>query len=208
VKSVSSYKYFLFILDDFTHYLWTFPLRQKSEVFSMLSNFHNHVATQFSLSLQDIQMDHRREFDNRSLHVFSAAHGILLCFSGPYTSPQNGKAECIIRTINDIVRTLLFQASMPPPFWVESLHTATHFLNRLTTKAISTSCPFFALFSTPPTYLIYALLIACVILTLPPPCLTNCRIAQSHVSFLGMPPTIMDIAAWISSLAASSSHDI
>jgi hypothetical protein len=26
VESVSGYKYFLVILDDFTHYLWTFPL--------------------------------------------------------------------------------------------------------------------------------------------------------------------------------------
>ena len=29
VESVSGYKYFLVILDDFTHYLWTYPLRKK-----------------------------------------------------------------------------------------------------------------------------------------------------------------------------------
>jgi hypothetical protein len=127
-------------------------LRQKSEVFSLLSNFRNHITTQFSLSLQSIQMYNGREFDNLSLHDFSAVHRILLQFSCPYTSPQNGKAERIIRIVNDIVRTLLFQASMPPKFWVEYLHTATHLLNRLPTKAISTPCPFFALFSTPPTY--------------------------------------------------------
>jgi hypothetical protein len=116
VESVSGYKYFIVILDDFTHYLWMFPLWQKSEVFSLLSNFCNHVATQFSLSLQAIQMDNGREFDNHSLHDLSATHGILLLFSCPYTSPQNGKAECIICIVNDIVRTLLFQASMPPKF--------------------------------------------------------------------------------------------
>jgi hypothetical protein len=33
VESVSGYKYFLVILDDFTHYVWIFPLRQISEVF-------------------------------------------------------------------------------------------------------------------------------------------------------------------------------
>jgi histone deacetylase 1/2 len=97
-------------------------------------------------------MDNGREFDNHSLHDFSATHGILLRFSCPYMSPQNGKAEHIIRTINDIVRTLLFQASMPPKFCVESLHTATHLLNRLPTKAISAPSSFFTLFSTPPTY--------------------------------------------------------
>jgi hypothetical protein len=43
VESVFGYKYFLVILDDFTHYLWAFLLRQKSDVFSLLSNIRNHV---------------------------------------------------------------------------------------------------------------------------------------------------------------------
>jgi hypothetical protein len=152
VESVSGYKYFLVILDDFTHYLWTFPVRRKSEVFSLLSNFRNYAVTQFSLSIQAIQMDNGKEFDNHALHSLAAAHGILLHFSCPYTSPQNGKAERIIRTINDIVCTLLFQAHMPTTFWVESLHTATYLLNRIPNKAISAPCPFFALFSVIPTY--------------------------------------------------------
>jgi hypothetical protein len=32
--------------------------------------------------------------------------------SCPYTSAQNGKAERMIRTTNDIMRSLLFQASV------------------------------------------------------------------------------------------------
>jgi hypothetical protein len=39
VVSVSGSKYYLVILDDFTHYLWTFPLKQKSDTFTSLSNF-------------------------------------------------------------------------------------------------------------------------------------------------------------------------
>jgi hypothetical protein len=37
VISISGYKYYLLILDDFSHYLWTFPLRQKSDTFPTLS---------------------------------------------------------------------------------------------------------------------------------------------------------------------------
>jgi hypothetical protein len=36
--------------------------------------------------------------------------------SCPYTSQQNGKAERMLRTINNVIRTFLFQASMPPPY--------------------------------------------------------------------------------------------
>jgi hypothetical protein len=67
--------------------------------------------------------------------------------SCPYTSPQNGKAECIILITNDVIRSLLFQASLLARYWVESLHAATYLLP---TKAISVPSPHFALFGTTP----------------------------------------------------------
>jgi transposase InsO family protein len=85
---------------------------------------------------QKFQYDNGREFDNAKLHSLAAAHGIHIRFSCPYTSQQNGKVERVIRTVNDIMRPLLFQASLPPHFWVEALHHATHLLNRLPTKTI------------------------------------------------------------------------
>ena len=72
--------------------------------------------------------------------------------SCPYTSPQNGKAERIIRTTNDVIRSLLFQASMPPSYWAEALHTATLLLNILPTKTLDFSTPHFALLGSAPSY--------------------------------------------------------
>jgi hypothetical protein len=37
--SISSYKYYLVIIDDFSHYSWTFPLRAKSDTFPTLLHF-------------------------------------------------------------------------------------------------------------------------------------------------------------------------
>ena len=45
IVSVPGYKYYLVILDDCSHYMWTFPLRLKSETFSVLSNFFAHIRT-------------------------------------------------------------------------------------------------------------------------------------------------------------------
>ena len=75
-----------------------------------------------------------------------------LRMSCPYTSPQNGKAERMIRTTNDVMRTLLIQASLPPRFWAESLHTATNLLNCLPSTASPAPTPHHALFGTPPSY--------------------------------------------------------
>lgn len=48
------------------------------------------------------------------MHSLLAANGIVLQLSRPYTSPQNGKAERVIRTPNNSVRTFLINAAMPP----------------------------------------------------------------------------------------------
>jgi hypothetical protein len=58
----------------------------------------------------------------------------------------------MIRMTNDVVRTLLIQASLPPRFWAESLHTATYLLNRLPSTASPAPTPHHALFRTPPRY--------------------------------------------------------
>jgi hypothetical protein len=72
--------------------------------------------------------------------------------SCPYTSPQNGKAESTIHSVNNVIRTLLIQASLPGRYWTEGLHTATYMLNRLPTTAIETTCPHLALFGSTPSY--------------------------------------------------------
>jgi hypothetical protein len=51
-----------------------------------------------------------------------------------------------------MIRCLLFQASLPATYWAEALHTATHLLNRLPSKAVSHPTPHFALYGTTPSY--------------------------------------------------------
>jgi hypothetical protein len=57
VVSVSGYKYYLVILDDCTHYTWTFPLRLKSDTFGIISNFFSYVRTQFDSTIKAVQCD-------------------------------------------------------------------------------------------------------------------------------------------------------
>jgi len=107
VLSVSGFKYYLVILDDFSHFLWTFPLRLKSDTFSALSSFFAYVRTQFGCPIKSVQCDNGREFDNSVSRIFFLSHGVSLRMSCPYTSQQNGKAERMLRTINNTIRTLL-----------------------------------------------------------------------------------------------------
>jgi hypothetical protein len=87
VDSVSGFKYYLVILDDFTHYLWTFPLKLKSDTFTTLSHFFAYVSTQFGRTVKAIQCDNGCEFDNSSTRFFLLSNGTHLQMSCPYTSP-------------------------------------------------------------------------------------------------------------------------
>ena len=150
--SISGFKYYLVFLDDYIHFVWTFPLRNKSDVHTIFLNFQRYVAVHFFLPVRFIQCDNGREFDNYKNRNFFLQHGILLCFSCPYTSPQNGKAERSLRPLNDIIRTLLFHACMPPKFWAEALRTATYLLNIRPSKVNPHTTPYFSLFRSHPNY--------------------------------------------------------
>jgi transposase InsO family protein len=152
VSSVSGFKYYLAILDGCSHYLWTFPLHLKSDTFSTIAHFFSFVATQFGTTIKSVQCDNGREFDNSSTRQFFLTHGVVLCMSCPYTSQQNGKAERVLRTINNIIRSHLFQSHLPPPYWVEGLHTATYLFNRQPSKTLQFFTPHHVLYGHPPSY--------------------------------------------------------
>ena len=54
IVSVSGFKYYLVILDDCSHHLWTFPLRFKSDTYSTLTNFFAYVHTQFNTIIKAV----------------------------------------------------------------------------------------------------------------------------------------------------------
>ena len=152
VVSVTGFQYYLAILNDYTHFVWIFPLRPKSKVVANIIAFSSYVQMQFSSSIHYLQSDNGREFSNASLRLFYSKQGTVFHLSCPYTSQQNRKAESILRTLNDSMRTLLLQASLPYHFWVEALTTATFLLNRQPCRPKALTTPYELLFGSPPDY--------------------------------------------------------
>jgi transposase InsO family protein len=96
--------------------MWTYPLHNKSDATITIKQFYALILNQFHISIQSVQCDNGGEFVNNDLHAFLSKHGITYRLSCPYTSSRNGKAERAIRTANDIMRTILLQAHMPPQY--------------------------------------------------------------------------------------------
>jgi transposase InsO family protein len=152
INSLSGFSYYLVCLDDYSHYCWAFPLRRKSEVHQHLVELAALAKTQFSSPIKCLQADNGTEFINTATIKFFTAQGTHLRYSCPYTSSQNGKAERIIRTLNNSIRTMLLHASLPPTYWAEGLLTACYLHNRRPSSSIQHDIPFTRLHNQPPTY--------------------------------------------------------
>ncbi|KAJ0775601.1 putative RNA-directed DNA polymerase [Helianthus annuus] len=152
ITSKTGYKYYMVLIDNFSHFVWVYPLKYKSETFPTFAKFHQLILTQFNRKIKTFQCDLGGEFDNLAFKTFAQQNGLLFRFSCPQTSSQNGRAERMIRRLNDIIRALLIHANLPPSFWVEALHTATYLHNILPTKRLNFYTPTFALYLRHPDY--------------------------------------------------------
>ncbi|GKB81767.1 ribonuclease H-like domain-containing protein [Tanacetum coccineum] len=121
ISSESGIKYYAIFLDHFSHYVWVYPLLHKSDLFDTFVTFRAYVNKQFNVDIKALQCDHGGEYDNTRFHNLFRQNGMQFRFSCPKTSQQNGKSERMLRTLNNITRTLLFQAHKPPSYWVKEL---------------------------------------------------------------------------------------
>ena len=142
----------MLFLDDFSHYLWVYPIRNKSDVFTKFLHFFALVKTQFKSSIKAFQCDNGGEYKNSRFLKHFATNGINVRFSCPHTSQQNGKSERMIQTINNAIRSLLFQAKISLIYRAEALNTAAHVLNILPSSAIGNKTPHSILFGQTPSY--------------------------------------------------------
>ncbi|CAJ2672156.1 unnamed protein product [Trifolium pratense] len=125
-----------------------------NEGFSDRTTFNEiaHITTQFEREIECFQCDNGKEYDNTSFKNICEQNGMSFRFSCPHTSPQNGKAERKVRTINNIIRTLLAHASLPPSMWHHALQMTTYLHNILPNKKFSLQSPTKILYQKDPSY--------------------------------------------------------
>ncbi|GJZ61972.1 ribonuclease H-like domain-containing protein [Tanacetum coccineum] len=128
------------------------PFAKKSDLFDNFVAFRAYVNKQFNVDIKALQCYHGGEYDNTYFHDLFRQNGIQFWFSCPRTSQQNGKSELMLRTINNLICTLLFQAHIPPSYLVEALNMAAHLLNILPFTAINNEIPFTKLYNQTSTY--------------------------------------------------------
>ncbi|KAL4323650.1 hypothetical protein GQ457_11G006340 [Hibiscus cannabinus] len=148
-QTYDNYRYFLTIVDDYSRSTWTYLLKQKSDVISIIPSFIAMIKRQYGFDLKVFRSDNAPEL--RFSELFSTL-GILHQFSCVETPQQNSVVERKHQHLLAVARALFFQARVPTRFWGDCVLTATYVINRLPSKVLDGKSPYELLNSCMPSY--------------------------------------------------------
>ncbi|CAI7798204.1 unnamed protein product [Closterium sp. NIES-53] len=116
-------RYFLLVVDDYTHYTTVFPLQCKGDVPDFFIPWIRATSLQLRERFQSdfpvlcLHSDRGGEFSSDLLAAFCAEHGIRQTFTLPASPQQNGVAERRIGLVMEVARTSMIHAAAPHFLW-------------------------------------------------------------------------------------------
>ena len=144
-------RFIITFTDNFSKYSWIYFLKNKSDAADKLKEFNVEVSALVGRKIHLIRSDSGGEFLSKDWINYCNQHDISLQYSSVYSPQQNGVAERLNRTLNDMARTLLISSGLSPTFWAEALKCASYIRNRISTSAhVNRKTPYEMLFDRVP----------------------------------------------------------
>jgi hypothetical protein len=146
--SVDGFDSFITFTDDYSRYGYIYPIKEKSEALDKFKIFKEEVENQHNQKIKVVRLDHGGEYYGRHTPYgqvpgpfarFLQENGIVAQYSTPGEPQRNGVVERRNRTLMDMVRSMLSYSTLPVNLWMEALKTATHILNKVSSKSVPTT---------------------------------------------------------------------
>lgn len=134
----SQYAAVLVILDAYTRYITTYPVKTKSapEINALMRRYVNWAERQCpGYQVKEISTDNGGEFFNAEIDTWYQHQGIEHN-AKPAKSSHLNLCERSHQTLNGMIKTIMADAGFPSSFWVDALHNAVYIKNRAYTRAI------------------------------------------------------------------------
>ncbi|CAI7790169.1 unnamed protein product [Closterium sp. NIES-53] len=128
-------RYFLLVIDDYSHYTTVFPLHRKCEVTEVLIDWIRGARRQLSeifcsdLRVLHLHSDRGGESSSNLLRAFCCAEGIRQTFTLLASPQENGIAERRIGMVMDVALTSMIHAAAPYFLWPFAVQYAAHQIN-------------------------------------------------------------------------------
>jgi len=145
VPSIKGFRYFLLFVDDFSHIMWLYLLKEKSKVSSVIELFFNEIKNQFFTSIRVLRTDNALDV-KKDVSIFCSKNEIIHQTSCSHTSQQNGVVECKNRHILDVARTIMIHTSVSKHLWSNDVLSACHLINIMPSSVLDKESLFSCLF--------------------------------------------------------------
>ena len=151
VPSKGGAQYFLTFIDDYSRYVWVYPLKSKSQVFEKFVQWKAQVENECGEKLKTFRTDGGGEYCSSEFEQFLLTNGVRHQKTVPKTPQQNGVSERYNRTLVEMVRSMISDSGLSKDFWAECLATAAYIKNRSPSAALVNKTPFEMYFGTKPS---------------------------------------------------------
>jgi hypothetical protein len=145
--SIGNHLYALIVTDEFTHAIFVNLLEKKSDAAQALINLIKYLQNQTGRLILRFHSDGGGEFRGANFQSFLKSNDIRFTYTTASTPQHNGMAERMNRTLFELTRTLLIQASAPEEMWGEALMWAAHLYNVTPHPISNNQSPFQLLFN-------------------------------------------------------------
>ena len=138
---MSTIKYLLVVVDEYSRYTMVVPLAKKSQAESELKRLILLHNTRTGTTLKELHHDGGKEFLTLDFKCWLTGNGTSQTTTTFDTPRRNAVAERKIRHIIETSRTVLVAALLPPVFWIYAVKYSVYCINRMVLKSSGNVTP-------------------------------------------------------------------
>jgi hypothetical protein len=152
--SKGGHKYYIIFIDDFSHHIWIYFMKHRSEALSIYNykTFSAMIHTYFDTSICVFHADSAGVYLSDVLRQVLAEQSTLAQFSCLGAHAQNRVAERKHCHLLETARTLIIASSVLSHFWTKAVSTTTYLINIQYFLALQGGIPFEHLCGKTPDY--------------------------------------------------------
>jgi hypothetical protein len=148
---INGFKFTITLRNHASMFTFVSPIHTKADVPERLKVWFDVIHNHHGRYPKYLRCDNGGEFISKRFETILGDRGICLVTSAPYHPEENGEAERVNRTINDMARVMLNNSGLPFEFWSYAQQTAAYLHNRIPHSRISPKTPIEILFDQKPT---------------------------------------------------------
>ena len=135
-------KYMLNFIDDHSGMAWVYPLKKKSDAYTIFWEWKALVKNETGECIMFFCTNNGGEYTSEAFAEYLCNEGICHQTTASHTSAENGKSEHLHRTIMNHARAIRYDSNLPPNMWGEAVKAVGYLKNRTPTRTLDDKTPF------------------------------------------------------------------